>query len=252
MDNIQKLAVIGVLVLVVWFIFKTDLFKAPHFGLQPTAASNNSNSQVTSPDKINNSTPANTSVGPPKPQIIEYAGTARDEVGNTARINLRLKPDLTEASMGENGGNGPFLSVRELAGGIYQFTEGTVLGVQFVPSYQSCTVYNSDGSYFCTLYRVSTSTDILQNTASAPTQQTIADSSKMANDSSVKATSPTLNYDTWIGRQPAYNAKGESGQDIIVNGSPVTTPACECKHTTWGMFESTIRAPIFVSEARGK
>jgi uncharacterized protein with HEPN domain len=24
------------------------------------------------------------------------------------------------------------------------------------------------------------------------------------------------------------------------------------KHTTWGMFESTIRAPIFVSEARGK
>jgi len=33
-------------------------------------------------------------------------------------------------------------------------------------------------------------------------------------------------YGIWTGKQPAYNVKNASGQDIIVNGNPVTTPAC--------------------------
>lgn len=234
MDNLQKLAIVGVVVLVIWLLFKNGTIQVPQTNSQPTRAPNNSNSQNSSSDKINSSTTANTSVDPRKPQIIEYGGTATDEEGNVIRVTLRFKSDLTQASLEQNGAMGPFLPIRELSAGRYQFIVegGAMPGDSFTySSYGVCKVYDPIGHYFCTLYRRSTSTDIPQNTASSPTQQTIASPPIIAGDTTVKKEPTSKNCDIWTGKQPAYNAKNESGQDIIVNGSPVITQACEWTFT---------------------
>lgn len=181
MNYAQKLTVVGVLAIIVWIIFKNDEIRISQPSLQQIVSPNKSNREDPSPvtQKTVDNASSSISESPPMPQILEYAGTASDEVGNVSRITLYLSPDLTKASMGNDGANGPFLAIRGLAGGIYQFTEGTVLGIEFIPSSMSCTVYNSSGSYFCTLYRVRTRTDISLDTG-APRRQTMTDSSAKA------------------------------------------------------------------------
>lgn len=80
--------------------------------------------------------------------IMEYSGTAQDEVGNVTNYVLKIKSDLSEADI-----QGHFLRIAPLSDGIYQWIEGTVVGMKLRPEQSQCILYGVDGDYFCTLYR---------------------------------------------------------------------------------------------------
>ena len=81
---------------------------------------------------------------------LSYTGTATDsQSGITQEYTLRIKSDFRSASIG----GGPFTTIEDQGDGSYMWLDGTIIGMSFRPSKNSCTIYGSDGSYFCTLYR---------------------------------------------------------------------------------------------------
>ena len=81
---------------------------------------------------------------------ISYEGTMRDDQSGISQdYELKLKKDFSSASIG----GGPYNRIEDQGDGSYLWIDGTIIGMSFKPMQQSCTVYGSDGSYFCTLYR---------------------------------------------------------------------------------------------------
>ena len=81
---------------------------------------------------------------------ISYQGTMRDEQSGISQdYTLKLKKDFRSASIG----GGPFTRIEDQGDGSFMWLDGTIIGMSFKPMQQSCIVYGSDGSYFCTLYR---------------------------------------------------------------------------------------------------
>jgi hypothetical protein len=81
---------------------------------------------------------------------ISYEGTMRDDQSGISQdYVLKLKKDFSSASIG----GGPYNRIEDQGDGSYLWIDGTIIGMSFKPMQQSCTVYGSDGSYFCTLYR---------------------------------------------------------------------------------------------------
>ncbi len=81
---------------------------------------------------------------------ISYEGTMRDDQSGISQdYTLKLKKDFRSASIG----GGPYTRIEDQGDGSYLWIDGTIIGMSFKPMQQSCTVYGSDGSYFCTLYR---------------------------------------------------------------------------------------------------
>ena len=81
---------------------------------------------------------------------ISYEGTMRDDQSGISQdYLLKLKKDFSSASIGD----GPYTRIEDQGDGSYLWIDGTIIGMSFKPMQQSCTVYGSDGSYFCTLYR---------------------------------------------------------------------------------------------------
>lgn len=81
---------------------------------------------------------------------IVYSGTMNDpQSGITQDYTLKIKPDFSAASIG----GGPFVTIEDQGDGSYMWLGGTIIGMSFKPSNNSCMVFGSDGSYFCTLYR---------------------------------------------------------------------------------------------------
>jgi hypothetical protein len=79
-----------------------------------------------------------------------YSGTMNDpESGITQDYTLKIRPDFTAASIG----GGPYITIEDQGDGSYMWLGGTIIGMSFKPSNNSCIVFGSDGSYFCTLYR---------------------------------------------------------------------------------------------------
>lgn len=149
MDTAQKLTTLFVLIMCGYALYQyersnVNASKSPKIDSVTRSILNR-------PRQVNNSVQSQDTY---ESKDLEYEGDASDEVGNTSHIRLHIKPDFSEASMGNESGNGPYLHLRGLVGGIYQFIEGTVLGIEFHPMLNSCTVYNTAGSYFCTLYRI--------------------------------------------------------------------------------------------------
>ena len=83
------------------------------------------------------------------PATFEYEGNATDEVGNKAHYKLSIKSDFSSASLSGS----PYSRIEQLPNGRYQWTEGSIMGLKMEMSKNSCTLYNIDGSYFCTLGR---------------------------------------------------------------------------------------------------
>ena len=81
---------------------------------------------------------------------LTYTGTASDpQSGITQEYTLTIKSDFRSASIG----GGPFTTIEDQRDGSYMWLDGTIIGMSFRPTKNSCLVYGSDGSYFCTLYR---------------------------------------------------------------------------------------------------
>jgi hypothetical protein len=81
---------------------------------------------------------------------LTYAGSASDpQSGITQNYILKIKSDFSAASIG----GGPFTIIEDQGDGSYMWLDGTIIGMSFRPSKNSCAVFGSDGSYFCTLYR---------------------------------------------------------------------------------------------------
>lgn len=85
-----------------------------------------------------------------EPAMLEYEGDAKDEVGNRAHYILRIKPDFSAASISSN----PFNRLEKLPNGMFQWMEGSVIGIKIQPTQSSCSLYNMDGSFFCLLKRI--------------------------------------------------------------------------------------------------
>ena len=81
---------------------------------------------------------------------IVYSGSITDhQTGATQHYVLEIKPDLKSASIG----GGPFTPLEDQGDGSYMWIDGTIMGMKIKPTKASCTVYDSDGGYFTTLYK---------------------------------------------------------------------------------------------------
>jgi hypothetical protein len=81
---------------------------------------------------------------------LTYSGSASDpQSGITQYYTLKIKSDFSAASIG----GGPYTIIEDQGDGSYMWLDGTIIGMSFRPSKNSCAVFGSDGSYFCTLYR---------------------------------------------------------------------------------------------------
>jgi hypothetical protein len=81
---------------------------------------------------------------------LTYEGSASDpQSGITQYYSLKIKSDFSAASIG----GGPYTIIEDQGDGSYMWLDGTIIGMSFRPSKNSCAVFGSDGSYFCTLYR---------------------------------------------------------------------------------------------------
>ena len=81
---------------------------------------------------------------------LTYEGSASDpQSGITQYYTLKIKSDFSTASIG----GGPYTIIEDQGDGSYMCLDGTIIGMSFRPSKNSCAVFGSDGSYFCTLYR---------------------------------------------------------------------------------------------------
>jgi len=81
---------------------------------------------------------------------LTYEGSASDpQSGITQYYTLKIKSDFSAASIG----GGPYTIIEDQGDGSYMWLDGTIIGMSFKPSKNSCAVFGSDGSYFCTLYR---------------------------------------------------------------------------------------------------
>lgn len=81
---------------------------------------------------------------------LTYAGSASSpESGITQNYILKIKSDFSAASIG----GGPYTIIENQGDGSYMWLDGTIIGMSFRPSKNSCALFGSDGSYFCTLYR---------------------------------------------------------------------------------------------------
>jgi hypothetical protein len=81
---------------------------------------------------------------------LTYAGSASDpQSGITQNYILKIKSDFSAASIG----GGPYTIIENQGDGSYMWLDGTIIGMSFRPSKNSCALFGSDGSYFCTLYR---------------------------------------------------------------------------------------------------
>ena len=81
---------------------------------------------------------------------LTYEGSASDpQSGITQYYTLKIKSDFSAASIG----GGPYTIIEDQGDGSYMWLDGTIIGMSFRPSKNSCAVFGSDGSYFCTLYR---------------------------------------------------------------------------------------------------
>jgi protocatechuate 3,4-dioxygenase beta subunit len=79
-----------------------------------------------------------------------YEGTVSDpESGYSQDYTMYIRPDLSAASIG----GGPYYPVEDQGDGSYMWLDGTIMGMSFRPMQDKCVVYDSDGNYFCTLYR---------------------------------------------------------------------------------------------------
>lgn len=112
-------------------------------------------STESAPDIINESDITNNSNKLIKEQTdFVYTGTAKDEIGNTVVYTLRVKPDLSSASiMPSSSSQINYLQIEHIKNGVYQWIEGTIAGLKLAPEKSQCTLYKFDGKYFCTLYR---------------------------------------------------------------------------------------------------
>lgn len=81
---------------------------------------------------------------------IVYEGTVTDsQSGYSQDYIMYLRPDLSAASIA----GGPFYPVEDQGDGSYMWLDGTIIGMSFRPMQDRCVIYDSDGNYFCTLYR---------------------------------------------------------------------------------------------------
>jgi len=81
---------------------------------------------------------------------LTYEGSASDpQSGITQYYTLKIKSDFSAASIG----GGPYTIIEDQGDGSYMWLDGTIIGMSFRPSKNSCALFGSDGSYFCTLYR---------------------------------------------------------------------------------------------------
>jgi hypothetical protein len=81
---------------------------------------------------------------------LTYAGSASDpQSGITQNYILKIKSDFSAASIG----GGPYTIIEDQRDGSYMWLDGTIIGMSFRPSKNSCALFGSDDSYFCTLYR---------------------------------------------------------------------------------------------------
>jgi hypothetical protein len=81
---------------------------------------------------------------------LTYSGSASDpQSGITQYYTLKIKSDFSAASIG----GGPYTIIEDQGDGSYMWLDGTIIGMSFRPSKNSCAIFGSDGSYFCTLYR---------------------------------------------------------------------------------------------------
>ncbi len=133
---------------------------------QPENTSNSTNTVTTSPaPQTENSQPEpQTDNTPSSAPVVEetttqentisneltYEGSASDpQSGITQYYTLKIKSDFSAASIG----GGPYTIIEDQGDGSYMWLDGTIIGMSFRPSKNSCAVFSSDGSYFCTLYR---------------------------------------------------------------------------------------------------
>ena len=81
---------------------------------------------------------------------IVYEGTVTDsQSGYSQDYIMYLRPDLSAASIA----GGPFYPVEDQGDGSYMWLDGTIIGMSFRPMQDRCVIYDSEGNYFCTLYR---------------------------------------------------------------------------------------------------
>jgi hypothetical protein len=99
----------------------------------------------------NNTSSNNTTSSPTNSTSnIVYSGSVTDQQkGATQHYVLEIKPDLKSASIG----GGPFTSLEDQGDGSYIWIDGTIMGMKIKPTKASCTVYDSDGGYFTTLFK---------------------------------------------------------------------------------------------------
>jgi hypothetical protein len=81
---------------------------------------------------------------------LTYEGSASDlQSGITQYYTLKIKSDFSAASIGGS----PYTIIENQGDGSYMWLDGTIVGMSFKPSKNSCALFGPDGSYFCTLYR---------------------------------------------------------------------------------------------------
>jgi hypothetical protein len=84
-------------------------------------------------------------------ETFNYSGDRESDLGGYKHYELSIKKDFSAAAF--NGG--PFYRLELLSSnrGLYQFIEGSVIGLRLQPEKSSCTVYNFDNSLFCVLIK---------------------------------------------------------------------------------------------------
>ena len=101
--------------------------------------------QPTTTESANSTTTNNI----PTTETFDYYGTATDEAGNSTQHTLKIKKDFSSAMID----SGPFTPIEALPNGMYQWVSSTIAGMKFNPQKETCTMFNLEGGYFCTLQR---------------------------------------------------------------------------------------------------
>ena len=85
-----------------------------------------------------------------QPTEIVYEGMVTDnQSGTSQNYTLYIKSDFSSASIG----GGEFTRIEDQGNGVYMWLDGTIIGMSFRPLSNKCTIYGSDGNYFCTLLK---------------------------------------------------------------------------------------------------